>query len=168
MAQILKTAVLPEVDVRVRTFVLTMRHSGLRISDTTALACVSLTADDHLQLYQAKTGEYVSVLLPTFVADALRKSYTETLPISFGQVRPSCLPRYPCGVSGWPMCSKRQRSRMATAIDSATPSRWLCFRMEFHWRMCLRCWGTRASGSPRSTILRGSKLARMHWIKPSP
>ena len=44
-----------------------MRHSGLRISDTTALACVSLTAGDHLQLYQAKTGESVSVLLRTFV-----------------------------------------------------------------------------------------------------
>ncbi len=73
MAQLLKTAALPEIDVRVRTFILTMRHSGLRISDTTALACTSLTADDHLQLYQAKTGEYVSVLLPTFVADALRK-----------------------------------------------------------------------------------------------
>jgi integrase/recombinase XerD len=73
MSQILKATVLPEVDVRVRAFVLTMRHSGLRISDTTALACASLTADDHLQLYQAKTGEYVSVLLPAFVAGALRK-----------------------------------------------------------------------------------------------
>jgi len=72
MSQILKTAVLPEIDVRVRPFILTMRYSGLLISDTTALACESLKGH-RLQLYQAKTGEYVSVLLPAFVADALRK-----------------------------------------------------------------------------------------------
>jgi integrase len=72
MTQILKTAALPEIDARVRTFILTMRYSGLRISDTTALACEGLKGD-RLQLHQAKTGEYVFVLLPTFVADALRK-----------------------------------------------------------------------------------------------
>jgi integrase/recombinase XerD len=72
MTQILKTAALPEIDARVRTFILTMRYSGLRISDTTALACEGLKGD-RLQLHQGKTGEYVFVLLPTFVADALRK-----------------------------------------------------------------------------------------------
>jgi site-specific recombinase XerD len=72
MTQILKAAAAPEVDPRVRTFILTMRHSGLRISDTTALSCESLKGN-RLQLHQAKTGEYVSVLLPKFVADALRK-----------------------------------------------------------------------------------------------
>ena len=61
MSQLLKTAALPEISAfAFRTFILTMRHSGLRISDTTALGCASLTSDDHLQLYQAKTGEYVS------------------------------------------------------------------------------------------------------------
>ena len=60
-----------------------MRYTGLRISDTTALARESLKGD-RLQLHQAKTGEYVSVLLPTFVADALRKVTHRNLPISFG------------------------------------------------------------------------------------
>lgn len=56
---------------RVRTFILTMRFSGLRISDTTKLAVASLKGN-RLSLYQAKTGEPVSVPLPKFVASALR------------------------------------------------------------------------------------------------
>ncbi len=72
MIQIVKAAASPEIDPRVRTFILTMRHSGLRISDTTALACDNLKGN-RLQLHQAKTREYVSVPLPGFVADALRQ-----------------------------------------------------------------------------------------------
>jgi hypothetical protein len=71
MARILKAADSPEVDKRVKAFILTMRHSGLRISDVSTLAVESLK-DRRLKLYQAKTGEPVSVLLPTNVADALR------------------------------------------------------------------------------------------------
>jgi site-specific recombinase XerD len=66
--KILKAAKQP----RLRAFVLTMRFSGLRISDTTKLAVGSLKGS-RLSLYQAKTGEPVSVLLPNFVASNLRR-----------------------------------------------------------------------------------------------
>jgi site-specific recombinase XerD len=59
-------------DPRVNTFILTMRHSGLRISDTTTLATSSLQGR-RLRLYQTKTGQPVSILLPQFVADKLRR-----------------------------------------------------------------------------------------------
>jgi integrase/recombinase XerD len=71
MTRILKAAASDEIDPRVRTFVLTMRYSGLRISDVATLRRDSLN-DNRLKLYQAKTGEPVSVLLPSDVADALR------------------------------------------------------------------------------------------------
>src|SRR5207245_10509358 len=56
---------------RILAFILTMRFSGLRISDVTSLKTESLQGN-RLFLYQAKTGEPVSVLLPEFVAKALR------------------------------------------------------------------------------------------------
>jgi integrase/recombinase XerD len=56
---------------RVYTFILTMRSSGLRISDVTKLAVNSLK-ENRLSLHQAKTGEHVSILLDKTVADALR------------------------------------------------------------------------------------------------
>jgi len=52
-------------------FILTMRYSGLRISDTTMLAKESLDGN-RLKLYTAKTGEPVSILVPGFVASTLR------------------------------------------------------------------------------------------------
>lgn len=70
MARILKASDSPKVDPRVKAFILAMRHSGLRISDVSTLAVESLK-DRRLKLYQAKTGEPVSVLLPKEVADAL-------------------------------------------------------------------------------------------------
>jgi site-specific recombinase XerD len=70
MTRILKAAESTDVDKRVKAFILTMRHSGLRISDVATLAVESLKGN-RLKLYQAKTGEPVSVLLPKPVADAL-------------------------------------------------------------------------------------------------
>jgi len=67
MKRILKVAKNP----RVRAFILVMRHSGLRISDTTTLAVKSLEGS-RLRLYQTKTGEHVSVLLPDTVVSALQ------------------------------------------------------------------------------------------------
>jgi integrase/recombinase XerD len=68
MKAILKAA---EGHAREKAFILTMRYSGLRISDTTCLTVDSLKGN-RLRLYQAKTGEPVSVLLPEFAAEALR------------------------------------------------------------------------------------------------
>jgi len=68
MEAILKHA----TDSRDKAFILTMRHSGLRISDTTVLAVDSLNGW-RLQLYQAKTGQPVSILLPEEVAAAPRQ-----------------------------------------------------------------------------------------------
>lgn len=71
MARILKAADAPEMDKRVKALILTMRHSGLRISDAATLAVDSLKGN-RLKLYQAKTGEPVSVLLPQDVVNTLR------------------------------------------------------------------------------------------------
>jgi site-specific recombinase XerD len=57
---------------RVCAFILAMRSSGLRISDVTKLAVSNLDKNNRLKLHQAKTGEYVSILLDQTVADALR------------------------------------------------------------------------------------------------
>ena len=55
---------------RLRAFVLTMRHSGLRIGDVIALDSSRLKGNK-LSLYTAKTGTAVSVPLPPFVVKAL-------------------------------------------------------------------------------------------------
>ena len=55
-----------------RAFVLTMRYSGLRISDTIALVPEQLI-EHRLRLSTTKTGEPVSVPLPPFVVDALKR-----------------------------------------------------------------------------------------------
>jgi integrase/recombinase XerD len=65
--KILKAATNP----RVHAFILVMRHSGLRISDT-ALLSVDNLVGNRLTLHQAKTGEAVSLLLPADVAAELR------------------------------------------------------------------------------------------------
>jgi integrase/recombinase XerD len=68
--RILEAAESPKADRRAKAFILTMRYSGLRISDTATLAVDSLNGN-RLKLYQAKTGEPVSVLIPSAVAEAL-------------------------------------------------------------------------------------------------
>jgi integrase/recombinase XerD len=53
-------------------FILLMRYSGLRISDATTLSRESVSGR-RITLYTAKTGEPVSMLLPSLVVDALNK-----------------------------------------------------------------------------------------------
>lgn len=57
--------------IRLRSLVLVMRYSGLRIGDAVSLSMDRL-AGNTLFLYTAKTGTPVRVTLPEFVADALR------------------------------------------------------------------------------------------------
>jgi integrase/recombinase XerD len=57
---------------RMRAFILTMRYSGLRISDTISLRRDQVE-DGKILLYQAKTGEPVCVPIPPFVVEALGK-----------------------------------------------------------------------------------------------
>jgi site-specific recombinase XerD len=57
---------------RMRAFVLTMRYSGLRISDMVALH-PDQRVGTNLRLYTTKTGVHVAVPLPPFVNDALDK-----------------------------------------------------------------------------------------------
>ena len=57
---------------RLRAFVLTMRHSGLRIGDTIALDAHRLKGNK-LLLYTAKTGTPVYVPLPPVLMKALKK-----------------------------------------------------------------------------------------------
>ncbi|HEV2304370.1 MAG TPA: tyrosine-type recombinase/integrase [Candidatus Acidoferrales bacterium] len=59
--------------IRLRSLILLMRYSGLRIGDAVSLSMDRLMGD-MLFLYTAKTGTPVRVTLPEFVADALRKT----------------------------------------------------------------------------------------------
>jgi site-specific recombinase XerD len=59
-------------EVRLRTFIETMRWSGLAIIDTSLLAKSQLKSDDSLVLKRHKTDEPVIVLLPHEVAEVLR------------------------------------------------------------------------------------------------
>jgi len=61
---------------RIKTFVLLLRHSGLRIQDATCLETERLHGDD-LMLRTQKTGQDVFVPLPPDVADALRYQATK-------------------------------------------------------------------------------------------
>ena len=54
------------------TLILLMRWSGLAIRDAGCLRRDALGADNRLRTYRQKSGEYVYVKLPSFVADALR------------------------------------------------------------------------------------------------
>jgi site-specific recombinase XerD len=63
---------------RIKTFVLLLRYSGLRIQDATCLEVERLQGDD-LMLRTGKTGQGVFVPLPPDVADALRYQATKNL-----------------------------------------------------------------------------------------
>ena len=54
------------------TAILLMRWSGLAISDASCLRRDRLDKSNRLQTYRKKTGEFVHVLLPAFVAEMLR------------------------------------------------------------------------------------------------
>ena len=60
--------------IRLRSLILALRYSGLRLGDAVSLSPDRLSADDKLFLYTAKTGVPVRVKLPAYVADALRKT----------------------------------------------------------------------------------------------
>ena len=59
--------------VRLRSLILLMRYSGLRIGDAVSLSMDRLIGNV-LFLYTAKTGTAVRVVLPEFVAEALRST----------------------------------------------------------------------------------------------
>jgi integrase/recombinase XerD len=59
--------------LRLRTLILIMRYSGLRIGDAVSLSMDRLSGD-MLFLYTHKTGTPVRVKLPEFVADTIRKT----------------------------------------------------------------------------------------------
>jgi integrase/recombinase XerD len=59
--------------IRLRSLILVMRYSGLRIGDAVFLSMDRLSGDA-LFLYTAKTGTPVRVKIPEFVAETLRKT----------------------------------------------------------------------------------------------
>jgi integrase len=91
----------------VYAFILAMRYSGLRISETTILARESVVGN-RLKLYTAKTGEHVSIVLPEFVSTALR-AVKSTNPKYFFWSGESKLP---AAVSVW-------RKRIAKVFEDA-------------------------------------------------
>ena len=88
-------------------FILVMRYSGLRISDVTTLKCTDLYGN-RLKLRTAKTGTDVSVVLPTAVADLLRKVVSKS-PAHFFWTGTSTVP---AAVSVW-------RKRLAEVFEDA-------------------------------------------------
>ena len=58
---------------RLRTLILLLRYSGLRISDAVGCSADRLQ-DGKLSLYTAKTGQHVYVPLPAFVAEELERT----------------------------------------------------------------------------------------------
>jgi hypothetical protein len=78
MDRILKAAEKPGMEPWVKAFILTMRHSGLRISDVATLATARLTGN---KLYQTKTKEYVYVPLPAHVAETQDSPQASTAPL---------------------------------------------------------------------------------------
>jgi len=91
----------------VYAFILTMRYSGLRISDTTILSRESLVGN-RLKLYTAKTGEHVSMLLPEFVTTALGSAKSSNPKYFFW----SGHSKLPAAVSVW-------RKRIARVFEDA-------------------------------------------------
>ncbi len=88
-------------------FILTMRYTGLRISDTTTLAKESVDGN-RLKLYTAKTGELVSILLPGFVASTLRSVRSANPKYSFWS-----------GHSKLPAATSLWRKRLAKVFEDA-------------------------------------------------
>jgi integrase len=67
-------SVLPPAEQTVFTaLLLTIRWSGLAITDACTLPRTRLDSQNRLQTYRQKTGEFVHVLLPSFVAHMLRQ-----------------------------------------------------------------------------------------------
>jgi integrase len=85
---------------RMRAFVLTMRYSGLRISDMVALHPAQRFGTK-LRLYTTKTGVSVFVPLPPFVNDALDRSNAQVADTS----RRERLSRQPIQRTGPASCS---------------------------------------------------------------
>jgi integrase len=57
--------------IRLCTFILALRYTGMRIGDVTSLS-VDRVAENRIFLYTAKTGIPVSCVLPRFVSEALK------------------------------------------------------------------------------------------------
>jgi integrase/recombinase XerD len=72
------------------TLILLMRWSGLAIRDAGCLRRDALGTDNRLRTYRKKTGEYVYVKLPGFVADMLRAQSVHPDYFFWGKGR--CLP----------------------------------------------------------------------------
>jgi site-specific recombinase XerD len=150
MEQILKAAKKPAD----RAFILVMRYSGLRISDTCKLAVESVK-NKRLRLYQAKTGQYVYVPIPRHVAKALSDLPTRVPDIFSGQAIRQTETLLPCGANDWLAFSVARRLRTATVTASATHSPFHCLRRVFLWKMSPYCSVIAAFASPRPTTHRG-------------
>ncbi len=67
------TVLKPQHHAFMVTLILLMRWSGLAIGDAGCLRRDALGSDNRLRTHRKKTGEYVYVKLPAFVADMLRE-----------------------------------------------------------------------------------------------
>ncbi len=72
MAAVQRVRLLDKGNDQLATFILVMRYSGLRISDT-ALLTAERIKDTDLYLYTQKSGSHVYVPLPPFLTERLKE-----------------------------------------------------------------------------------------------
>lgn len=128
---------------RMKAFILVMRHSGLRISDTIALTKDRIKRGK-LQLRAEKTGTDVYVPLPPTVTRALAKleALSSGRYFSSGNAKPPQPAQ--TGPGTWTASSTLRRSKTATRIASATRSRCPYWRRASRSRPSRSCSGMRA------------------------
>jgi hypothetical protein len=120
---------------RMRTLILLLRFSGLRISDAIHRSTDQLTGNG-LFLYTQKTGVPVNLILPDVVCSALRPTPRS---IGFGPVRVSLKPRLQTGEHDYKGYLNSPRLRMGMPIVSAIRLRLSCSLLVFPSKEYLFC-----------------------------
>jgi site-specific recombinase XerD len=138
--------------VRMKAFVLTMRHSGLRIGDTIALKRERVKGNK-LFLYTQKTGTPVYVPLPPAAVTALDKLNGDTEHF-FTSGKASRRPPARTGRGISRPCSSWPKSRTRTRTGSATRLRCRCSKRACRLRTCRCCSAIRRFGSRNGTTNR--------------
>ena len=145
--------------LRLKSLVLLMRYSGMRISDAVTITTDRLDGNK-LFLYTQKTGVPVYTVLPDSVLRALESTPSVTTKNFFGAASPSARapPAYGRSVSRSCLLKPARQRAQATRfhIASATRLRWSC-----SWPACRSsasrfCSAIKACASPRSITTPGA------------
>lgn len=136
------------------TFILTLRYTGMRISDA-AMLRTSAVDGNRVFLYTQKTGTPVYVPVPEILINLLRaiKPIGGYFFLRGESTRMDTCTTY--GDDSFRAFSRTQKSRMAILIDSATHLLWSSCLPAFLLSTFLSCWDTPQLESPSGTMHRG-------------